>query len=310
MGFCTEAQTGKSRLDTHFSYVNTQLKSYVEDDNNILTEEDIVKAISFRGGIAGTTAVLVDATSIGHEKAINEKFKVVKTGSRSTHEIRWLNDRVKVIESSGISKEEEILKPILDNFSNNDLSVIREEQFRSEKAALWVKEGGSSDATAPVKGRSTKKAAYDAALQRFGVTQKAPANDDEVEIGPIADGLLPKGWAAYPGNSKFDLNSECLQKLYDLHARGKGKENKSKRVTAERALSILVDDVIRHDWEQRLTLTVPKIKTFFQKTPDSMKKMLTVPVGDKSDEVAIAEAEREEIQNERRQEEVDSLQDV
>ena len=217
---------------------------------------------------------------------------------------------MEVIESSGISAPEVIINETLDKFSNNDLSVEVKEKFRSEKAALWLKQGGSNDAVAAVEGMSAKAAAYTEALQMVGITQAAPANNNEVEIGPIADGLLPKGWAAYPGNTKFDLNSKCVQKLFDLHARGKGKKNKSKRVTAERAFTILEDDVIRCDWAQRPTLTVPKIKTFFQKTPDSMKKMLTVPVGDKSDEVAIAEAEREEIQNERRQEEVDSLQDV
>ena len=217
---------------------------------------------------------------------------------------------MQVIESSGISAGEVILKPNLDKFSNNDLSVEVKEQFRSEKAAVWLKQGGSNDAIAPVEGMSAKAAAFAAALQEVGITQAAPANNNEVEIGPIADGLLPKGWAAYPGNSKFDLNKECVEKLFNLHRRGVGKKNKSKKVTAERAFTVLVDDVIRYDWEQRLTLTVPKIKSFFQKTPARMKKILTVPVGDEIDEAAIAEAEREEIQKERREEEVDSLQDI
>ena len=32
----TEAQTGKGKLDTYFSFLNTKLKSFVEDDNNIV----------------------------------------------------------------------------------------------------------------------------------------------------------------------------------------------------------------------------------------------------------------------------------
>ena len=36
----------------------------MEDDNDILIENYIMKTISFNGGMSGTTAVLVDATNI------------------------------------------------------------------------------------------------------------------------------------------------------------------------------------------------------------------------------------------------------
>ena len=60
----TEAQTGRGRLDTHFSYVNLIMKSFVEDGNDIVLEEHILRALSFRGGIAGTTGVLVDCDKL------------------------------------------------------------------------------------------------------------------------------------------------------------------------------------------------------------------------------------------------------
>ena len=60
----TEAHTGKKRLDNHYSFLNKKLQAYVEDDNNILIDDDIVKAISFNLGIGGTTAVLIGADSI------------------------------------------------------------------------------------------------------------------------------------------------------------------------------------------------------------------------------------------------------
>ena len=65
-----------------------------------------------------------------------------------------MNDRVEVIESSGISAPEVIMNETLDKCSNNDLSVKVEEKCRSEKAALWCKEGGSNDAIAAVEGMS------------------------------------------------------------------------------------------------------------------------------------------------------------
>ena len=36
----------------------------MEDDNNILIEDDTIKAIRFNEGISGTTDVIVDAASI------------------------------------------------------------------------------------------------------------------------------------------------------------------------------------------------------------------------------------------------------
>ena len=41
----------------------------MEDYNEILTEYDIVKAISFNGGIFGTTAVIADASNIFGKRA-------------------------------------------------------------------------------------------------------------------------------------------------------------------------------------------------------------------------------------------------
>jgi len=50
----TEAQTGRGRLETHFSYIKSELKAFVEDGSDIVLEDDILEALSFRGGIAGT----------------------------------------------------------------------------------------------------------------------------------------------------------------------------------------------------------------------------------------------------------------
>ena len=46
-----------------------KFQAYVEDDNDIFIEDDIVKAVSFNGGIYGNTAVPVDAENISGKKA-------------------------------------------------------------------------------------------------------------------------------------------------------------------------------------------------------------------------------------------------
>ena len=48
-------------LTIHFSI---KFQAYVEDDNDIIIEDDIVKAMSFYGRIYGTTAVLIDVVDL------------------------------------------------------------------------------------------------------------------------------------------------------------------------------------------------------------------------------------------------------
>ena len=57
----------------------------MEDDNEIITKDDILKAISFNGGISGTTAAIVDAEDIFGKRALKRnKYKTI-TGARETH---------------------------------------------------------------------------------------------------------------------------------------------------------------------------------------------------------------------------------
>ena len=57
----------------------------MDDENDILIEDDILKAISFNGGISVTTAVLVDAAALFGKRALNKINSKIKTGARETH---------------------------------------------------------------------------------------------------------------------------------------------------------------------------------------------------------------------------------
>ena len=46
----------------------------MENDNDILIEDDIVRAIIFNGGISGTTDVLVDAENLFGKRASNKSI--------------------------------------------------------------------------------------------------------------------------------------------------------------------------------------------------------------------------------------------
>ena len=59
----------------------------MEDDNYILIGGYIVKAISFNGGISGTTAVIVDEAALFSKRALNKINFKIKTVSRETHDL-------------------------------------------------------------------------------------------------------------------------------------------------------------------------------------------------------------------------------
>ena len=62
-----------------------QNQAYVEDENDIFIEGDIVKAISFIGGISGTTSVHVDAVNFFGEIAFKEnQFQNKNWGTGNT----------------------------------------------------------------------------------------------------------------------------------------------------------------------------------------------------------------------------------
>ena len=57
----------------------------MEDDNDTLIEDDIVKAIIFNGGIFGTTAVLVDSAYLFGKKPLKKINFRINTEARETH---------------------------------------------------------------------------------------------------------------------------------------------------------------------------------------------------------------------------------
>ena len=75
----------------------------MEDDNDILIEDDIMKAVSFNGGISGTTAVLVGVANIFGKRSIKKIDFKIRTGARETHEVFQRIDLVEVTKSSHIS---------------------------------------------------------------------------------------------------------------------------------------------------------------------------------------------------------------
>ena len=59
----------------------------MEDDNDILIESYIVKAVSFNGCISVTTYVLLDAAALFGKRSLKKINFEIKTGSQESHEV-------------------------------------------------------------------------------------------------------------------------------------------------------------------------------------------------------------------------------
>ena len=85
----------------------------------------------------------------------------------------------------------------------------------------------------------------------------------------LSPDLFSHPWARYPGNTTDQLCEEVLSKLAKLYELGK--VDKKRKISADRAMKILIDDYIYDDWEQRVIISVLRIKAFFALSPASRK---------------------------------------
>ena len=273
----TEAQTGRGRLDTHFSYINIILRSYVEDGHNIDLEEDIVRALSYRGGLSGTTVVLVEASDLTG-KTLHKSFHCNGIGSRETHEIVWKEDSVNVFASSNITSPISVHKTHLDKFITNELCAIVEYRFTSSKLPLVLSVKSPKNPSPKAASISSKANTYVRALTNAGICDKISGMviiATEIERPQF----YSTAWAVYPGNTTEKLCEEVLEKLRLLYNRGN--IDKKRKISADRALRILIDELIYDDWEQRVIISVPRIKAFFALTPSKQKNAIEYMVHNK-----------------------------
>ena len=112
----------------------------MEDYNDILVINDIVKAVSSNGGISGTTAVIVDAEALFGKRSLKKINLKINTRAQYTQEVCWLEDFLQVTKSSNVSDPEIIHQVKHQNYENNDIFVSVVSVFKSVNPALWLKE--------------------------------------------------------------------------------------------------------------------------------------------------------------------------
>ena len=120
----------------------------------------------------------------------------------------------------------------------------------------------------------TKNASYLVELQNIGITKNNTEQITQFDTALCPPDKLYSNWVQYPGNTRFTLKTEIKTELQKLYTRGKGDKNKNRIITAEKAYNILHETVTKYAWEQKLTLSVPKIKPFFFNTSEKMEEIM------------------------------------
>lgn len=119
----TEAQTVRGRLDTHFTYTNTTIKSFVDDGNDIMVKNYFIKIFFYQDGVDCTTAALLNCHQCLLPAACltMKKFRLANTSTIATHVIHWEESCVHVESASGMTS----LEPIYIHICINAEEIIK-----------------------------------------------------------------------------------------------------------------------------------------------------------------------------------------
>ena len=105
-------------------------------------------------------------------------------------------------------------------------------------------------------------------------------------------------WDKYTGNCAEKMSNVVLRKLQGLY--DIGKQDKKRKLSADRALQIILDEIISDNWDERLIVTVPRIKAFFGLTPAKQQNAIQdsfTQVEHNEFNVSVREFEEELVEN-------------
>ena len=86
-----EAQTGKNELDTHFAFLNRQFEKALRAEKIFTTPKELYDVLKYKGGVANSHAMIIDAGNRTNYKGIFQKFKL--DGIRNVHDISYCQNR-------------------------------------------------------------------------------------------------------------------------------------------------------------------------------------------------------------------------
>jgi len=83
---------------------------------------------------------------------------------------------------------------------------------------------------------------------------------------------LESHWARKTNRTYLNISEEMKHVLITMFQKGQGVKNKAVRYTAERAAMELQDTLLQEKWDQRLVVSVGKVKRFFSREHAAKEK--------------------------------------
>jgi len=302
-----EAGTGKTALDGHFSYLNVKIKSFVQAGNDVTTPAQLFDALSFDGGIANSSVVLLNLSKLKStvntgivyttDTSRTRKFKAgANCGSRATHDIHWTREgEVRIELNSLVTPGETIAAGKLAKWKSSPVDGEVVSIFTSTKKARSRPSRVNDDTEEPVTPFTSRPTTR--SLLAAGTPAPAPeilATPEELKASVLKLALLNVSTVNVT-QSLTATTTETVQTRFVMEWLEKGwgqaKNNKQEKYSKETAdyLAKKYKDGLgkknkafrwspqetlhefqklhARDWKLKLSLTVQRIKVFFSKTP-------------------------------------------
>jgi hypothetical protein len=296
----TEAQTGKTYLDTHFAYINKKVERYVKGGKDVTIEKELVEALSSNDGLPGAAAVLVKFVDDTPNKLFSKDVKINNVGSRSTHDILFRSDQseVKVFKCSDITEPVTIpasklnasalAVPFPFNFCKIEtvfhssrecmhklLKEVSREHVRDDDTSAKKRKRAPQVSSPPpsiIKQRIMNNCTVHRNASNAFSSRSVSVPCDIFGPHQIAS-PPPPGWAEYrTKKDNCELQMDTIEFLWQEYRRGVGRE-KSKNRASPYSTSEAFDKLPTASWLEKFRVTISRIKAFFGSNADAMKKI-------------------------------------
>lgn len=272
-----EAQTGKNRLDTHFSYIQAKLNAYIcESGFEITLPEHIVEAITYGDGLAGTTAILCPLSPI-----LNA-LPTIKTvyGVRSIHDIKYDENKVEIRLFSGVGKPEVFSRAELydPNYLLPEMNPVFLAKQSMKVSSLNITLKSHEEDQIKVKkimvtdlGLKIEELIDQSDIKKSTVTKNASRLNQSSDL---TKPILTAYWAEIKMRKDERMCIQVYRHLHHLYLQGE--ENKAFRIGADAAFKDLSIQILVNDFKEKLLVTPAKIKAFFSRSKANQIKCFEV----------------------------------
>ena len=290
----SEPQCGKSMLDTHFAFMNIQLKRALLNNVSYMDQLGLFEALIFDGGIRGTTvflATVLDTAETVHErcKDLISKQKGFSTGIRSIHALDFTNaTEITAHHQTGLHPTHRAAS--IDWPKSFDATLMVEEggigrsadQRHLTTKQSTPKSNDDADAdTTPENQPRTFPRALETAIKTSTVHLSSnsrppppPPQDPNDSQNTNSSSFIFKHWASKASRTwvKGDADiKSILQKYFEA-----GVKDIKNRVTAEVATRELKNGPLQYLWDKRCMYTVAKVKSVYNTLNAKQKKLADI----------------------------------